>query len=122
MTTIILAEDDSLLRDNLQDFLMHEGFNVIAAGNGINAYLLATLNHPDLVLSDVNMPSTSGLELLKKLKENPETSEIPMILMTAGCLNQEEQKLIMQGAKGFINKPFNLSELLEVITDTIKNK
>ena len=113
MLTILLADDNRDLRENLNNFLIGEGFKVFLAENGLTAYQIAVEHLPALIISDIHMPVMDGFELTEKLKENPLTSSIPVIYITADPMKKEELP-----GKCLI-KPFNLNELHELITESL---
>ncbi|MCU7492032.1 MAG: response regulator [Bacteroidota bacterium] len=114
--TILVAEDNKLIRNSLIDFLMNEGFGVIAAKNGAAAFMLTLEFMPDLIFSDIHMPVMNGMELLEKLKTDPCTSFIPLIFLTADVDFRELKTGIPKGAAGCILKPFTFSEILRAIS------
>ena len=103
-TTILLAEDDIILSELYTERLKQEGFTVVHAGNGEEALQLVKENNPSLIILDIMMPKMNGLDVLKALKDNPETATIPVIIVTA--LVQEIEKLnkIMTQADAYIVK------------------
>ena len=106
---ILLAEDDARLREALTDSLELQGHQVIQAANGYEAWRLLERQLPDLVLSDINMPQMSGLELLERVRASHRW--LPMVLMTAyGDVNQAVQAM-QRGANDYLMKPFDLREL-----------
>lgn len=117
-TTILLAEDDIILSELYTERLKQEGFSVVHANNGEEALQFVTEYHPNLIILDIMMPKMNGLDVLKALKENPETATIPVIIVTA--LVQEIEKLnkIMTQADAYIVK----SEVLpgEIIEEVKK--
>jgi len=115
MCTILIADDDKNLRYNLKSFLLGEGFSVLLAKNGLEAFKLASDNLPDLILSDINMPYMDGMELLCRLKKNVDTVSIPVIFISASVEEQSVKMALDNGAVEYIKKPFNLSDLLNVI-------
>lgn len=113
---ILVAEDDKLIRNNLIDFLLNEGFEVISAKNGAAAFELALEFKPDLIFSDIHMPVMNGLELLKKLQTDPCTSIIPLVFITSDVEFREMKSGIQKGSAGCILKPFTLNEILRAIS------
>lgn len=103
-TTILLAEDDIILAELYTERLKQEGFTVVHAGNGEEALQFVKEYNPSLIILDIMMPKMNGLDVLKSLKDNPETSTIPVIIVTA--LVQEIEKLnkIMTQADAYIVK------------------
>ncbi len=90
MPKVLLAEDDANLREIFEMRLRAEGFEVISAGDGEEALVMATKEKPDLAVIDIMMPKISGFEMLETLRSNPETSGIKAIMMTA--LGQAEDR------------------------------
>ncbi|HKJ41917.1 MAG TPA: response regulator, partial [Sunxiuqinia sp.] len=116
--TILVIEDNDEMRNYLSSELS-EKYKVIEAGDGERGIELAKANQPDLILSDVIMPKVNGYDLTQALKENFDTSHIPIILLT-GESSEEKQILGAKcGADDFIVKPFNKEYLLTKIEKTI---
>ena len=106
---ILLAEDDARLREALTDSLEIQGHQVIQAANGYEAWRLLERQLPDLILSDINMPQMTGLDLLERVRASHRW--LPMVLMTAyGDVNQAVQAM-QRGANDYLMKPFELREL-----------
>src|SRR5438094_10387545 len=81
--TILVADDESHILHVVSLKLRNAGFTVVTASDGQEAYELAQQEHPDLLITDYHMPQLSGLELCRKLKQDPATSSIPAIMLTA---------------------------------------
>lgn len=113
---ILVAEDNKLIRNSLTDFLMNEGFGVIAAKNGEAALKLTLEFMPDLIFSDIHMPVMNGLELLEKLKTDPCTSFIPLVFLTSDVEFREMKSGMQKKAAGCIIKPFTFNEILRAIS------
>ncbi len=105
---ILIAEDDPRVREALSALLERLGHTVIAVPDGDLALEAVSLRTPDLVLSDIRMPAMSGLELCRRLKTNPITQQIPIVLITA--LEEHRPVALAVGADGFLTKPFSLAE------------
>jgi DNA-binding response OmpR family regulator len=103
-TTILLAEDDVILAELYTDRLKQEGFNVVHANNGEDALKLVGENSPSLIILDIMMPKMNGLDVLKALKENPETKDIPVIIVTALVQEIEKINKMMNPADAYIVK------------------
>ena len=100
--------------------LKNNGFDVVTAENGNIAYELACETNPDIIVTDYQMPVMSGLELIKKLRENPETEHIPVIMLTArGFSIEDDQKEKLQ-VSACLSKPFSPREVLQTIEDVLK--
>ena len=99
--------------------LRNNGYEVITATNGDEAFELACAEKPDIIVTDFQMPAMTGLELVEKIRQNEETKDIPVILLTARSFAiSEEQEEDLQ-ISGCISKPFSPRELLENIEDIL---
>jgi len=117
----ILVVDD--LPENvfmLQDRLEHEGYEVLTAYDGKTGLQNAREFLPDLILLDVMMPEMSGIEVCKILVGEPETSYIPIILVTAKAGAEDIKEGLEAGAYDYIKKPFNRIELLARVHSALK--
>jgi DNA-binding response OmpR family regulator len=117
----ILVIDD--LPENvfmLQDRLEHEGFDVITAYDGKSGMEKAYQEHPDLILLDVMMPDITGIEVCKTLVTDKQTSDIPIILVTAKSGAEDTKEGLEAGAFDYIKKPFNRIELLARVNSALK--
>lgn len=106
---ILLADDDVNLRNGLVNFLQREGFDIVPVSNGKQALEAATQNRFDLIISDVQMPEMSGLELLENLKKK--NIQAPIIIITAFATVENAVKAMQIGADDYVTKPLNLLEL-----------
>ena len=116
--SILVAEDNTALRDYLRSALENR-YNVSTARNGEEAYCQAINEQPDLVLTDIVMPGMSGIELCRKIKENPRTSAIGVILLTAHNLQNYEVSGYRVGADAYVAKPFSLEVLFSRIDNLV---
>lgn len=110
--TILVADDQSSNRELLEELLTAEGFTVVTAADGASALEELTRAQADLVLSDVMMPGLNGFELCERIKNNPETYLIPVVLITALCDKQDRIEGIKVGADDFLTRPVDRTELL----------
>lgn len=110
--TVLVVEDDLDLRRYIVDHLS-EQYRVIESSNGQHGIQTAIKELPDLIISDVMMPVMDGIKMCQKLKSNPETDFIPLILLTAKAEVYDRVQGFEQGADEYIAKPFS-SELLKV--------
>lgn len=102
--TVLLVDDDMTLREMYTERLKAEGFQVITAKDGEEALQLATENKPNMILLDIMMPKLNGLDVLKKLKEQPETKDIPVMVLTALIQDRERMESVTRGADDYIVK------------------
>ncbi|MDC6385845.1 response regulator [Flagellimonas taeanensis] len=115
MTKILLVEDDTSLRENVEELLELSGFEVFTASNGKIAVEMARKEHPDLVLCDIMMPEMDGYEVLEHLSSDESTKHIPFIFVSAKTERHEIRKGMNLGADDYLTKPFEEHELLGAI-------
>lgn len=108
---ILIVEDNADIRRLLEFALLKIGYQVYQAPNGANALIIVKEHTPDLIITDVKMPVADGHELIKNLKECPDTSRIPVIMMTAGGIEKEGKDFFSVVPDDYLRKPFTLDEL-----------
>src|SRR6185503_19260972 len=113
--TVLIIEDEKLIIVSTQMVLEAAGFRVESAMNGEEGITRARGIKPDLVLLDIMMPGIDGWETLTRLKRDPETSGIPVIIFTAREHARGHQKSAEMGAAGYFRKPFEPDELIELV-------
>ena len=111
---ILIVDDDPAII-NLLQMSIKETYDVILAYNGKEALEKVNDHSPDLVLMDIMMPVMDGLEAMAKIKENPTTSTIPVILLTAKVQPKDVLEGYNKGADYYITKPFTSKELMNGI-------
>jgi ABC-type sugar transport system substrate-binding protein/DNA-binding response OmpR family regulator/anti-sigma regulatory factor (Ser/Thr protein kinase) len=119
--TVLLIEDNEELRGFLKERLLKE-FNVVEAPDGILGLSLAFETVPDLIISDVMMPSKDGIRLNLELKSDKRTSHIPIILLTAKDSIEHKIEGVQSGADLYVTKPFSYPYLYERIKNLIKTR
>ena len=102
--SISLVDDDLTLREMYSERLKAEGFAVDTAKDGEEALAKATSSKPNMILLDIMMPKINGLEVLKRLRAQPTTKDIPVIVLTALIQDREKMESITQGADDYIVK------------------
>ncbi len=106
---VLVVDDERQIRDLLGEFLEREGYEVFLASAGEEAIELAERKIPHAILLDVKMPGIDGIEVCKRLKAEPKTRFIPVIMITGYVDNKIVA--IESGADDFVNKPIDLVEL-----------
>ena len=116
--SILLADDDDLLRDLVKDVLEEEGYIVYAVGDGETA-IDVLWEHQDISLAvlDIMMPGADGMQVLKEIREK---SDIPVLMLTALGDSGSELNALRGGANDYVNKPFHYDILLERIKNLLK--
>ena len=115
---VIIADDNADMREYIWRLLSND-FDLIAVNNGEDAYLQAQQILPDLIVSDITMPRLDGFGLLKKLKANLTTRNIPVIFLSARAGEEARVEGIEAGADDYLIKPFSAKELLARVGNTI---
>lgn len=110
--TILVADDQPSNRELLEELLTTQGFTVITACDGASVLEVLARVQVDLVLLDVMMPHLNGFEVCERIKNNPETYLIPVVLITALCDKQDRIEGIKVGADDFLTRPVDRTELL----------
>ena len=112
---ILIADDDPVILRLIQVNLELEGYEVITANNGQEAVDLATAESPNLVILDIMMPRLDGYQACERLKSDTATKEIPVIFLSAKAQQGDIDKGKSYGVADYLTKPFDPSELLEVV-------
>ncbi len=119
----ILIVDDKLENIRfLSDFLSTQKYQVRKAINGQSALRAARSLPPDLILLDINMPGMGGYEVCEQLKQDPATSEIPIVFLSAGNEVSDKVQAFQVGGADYITKPFQLEEILAKLQTHLKVK
>lgn len=115
MLKVLIADDEHNIR-HILDFSLHaEGFDVIAAHNGEDAFEMAVSQAPDLIILDVMMPGQGGIETCRALKEDRRTADIPVLLLTARTSRSDRDEGLAAGANDYITKPFSPQKLVATV-------
>lgn len=112
---ILLVETDDHLAEGLVAFLQMRGFEVDHIRDGSQGVEVAKRKKPDLILSSHFMRPVDGIELLRALRGDPVTEEIPFVLMSTSLSATHEDESLAGGANAFFSKPFSLNELAQKI-------
>jgi CheY-like chemotaxis protein len=118
MKTLLVIEDSKFLRIANERMLTKEGYNVIGAGDGEEALSMARDNSPDLIILDMMLPKLGGPEVLRALKANSLTSQIPVVVLSS-LSQKNEVKLRADGAASFVNKE-SLSDSPQMLLEAIE--
>lgn len=122
MARILIVDDSPTEMYKLTGMLRKHGHQVLQAENGANGVALARLEKPDAVLMDIVMPGLNGFQATRQLSKEPETQGIPVIIVTTK--DQETDKVwgTRQGAKGYLTKPVEESDLIKTLMAVLAAK
>lgn len=115
VSKILLVEDDEMNRDMLSRRLEKRGYSIVIAEHGQQAVEMAQTEAPRLILMDLSLPIMDGYEATRRIKENPQTANIPVIALTAHAMAGDEQKARAAGCDDYDTKPVELERLLAKI-------
>jgi CheY-like chemotaxis protein len=104
---ILVVEDNPMNMELVVDLLKLQGYDVLSAKTGQEALEILDGEQFDLILMDVQLPGMDGLTVTRKLKENPKTSNIPVVALTAYAMKGDEEHMLSQGCVGYIAKPID---------------
>lgn len=113
-TQILIVEDHPTMREAMRMVLEHEGFAIREAADGAAALSMVRQQQPDLVFLDLNIPGTSGADVLRELKGDPETRDVRVIIVTATG-EEGRERVISLGADEYFTKPFSPLALLRTV-------
>jgi two-component system alkaline phosphatase synthesis response regulator PhoP len=119
---VLVVDDEIHIVHVVAIKLRNNGYEVLSADNGAEAFELACNERPDIIVTDYQMPVMTGLELLEKLRQRQETKDIPVIMLTARsfAISKEQQEDLR--ISGCLSKPFSPKELLGNIEDVLYQK
>jgi CheY-like chemotaxis protein len=113
--TVLIIEDEIHIRRLTVTVLELAGYRALEAANGPQALHLIHEKQPDVITCDITMPGMTGFEVLETIKSQPETADIPVIMLTAIGQEKDSVRAIEMGAADFITKPFSSTNLIETI-------
>lgn len=122
MTKLLVIEDDEQTRENLAIILDMEGYAVRSAPNGRDGLALAQADHPALIICDVSMPEMDGHEVLRKLRGDASTADIPFIFLTAQGERHQQRAGMNLGADDYLCKPLDAEDLLAAVRARLRRK
>jgi len=119
---ILVADDEIHIIHVVAIKLRNNGYEVLSASNGAEAYELACTEKPDIVVTDYQMRVMTGIEMIEKLRANDDTKNIPVVLLTARsfAVTKEQQEAL--GVSACLSKPFSPKELLKTLQDILHQR
>lgn len=120
MVTALIVEDSLTDLEIFRSYLKQNGFNVLTANNGSEALEKISSNQLDLIVLDVVLPDRSGFEICRTLKNEANTSQIPVIICSTKDTEMDKFWALKQGADAYLYKPVDHEELLKIIKQLVK--
>jgi len=118
--TILVAEDDQATRLAIGDYLAAAGYSVVVAENGSDALMMLDKWQPHLLVTDINMPSMDGYQLVQELRQQPALRLMPVIFLTTRSQVEERIRGYQVGCDVYLPKPFELTELGAVVRNLLE--
>ncbi|HUU73634.1 MAG TPA: response regulator [Burkholderiales bacterium] len=119
---ILIVEDQPLNRKLVRDVLQAKGYRTTEADTGEDGVRVGHEQVPDLVLMDIQLPGISGMEALKRLRDDPVTRSIPVIAVTASAMQQNQREILAAGFDGYLPKPININDFLKTVRAKLDEK
>lgn len=119
---ILIVDDDRSVSDLLSHLFEGKGFETIVARNGRDALKRAKASLPNIIILDVVLPDFDGWSILRTLKHDPATKEIPVLMCTIKKLMGDIEQSVTLGAAGYIIKPFDIDRVIEKVFATLRMK
>ena len=120
MTNILVVDDDSGIRKLLRYVLESDGYDVCEAINGKAACKVVSENIPDLVLLDMEMPVMDGFGVMEVLRNNPDTFDLPVVMLTSRAAADCEQEALDYGVAHYISKPWQTDLLRAAVRTALR--
>jgi twitching motility two-component system response regulator PilG len=119
---ILVVEDEESLLKLESILLTTRGYKVTGATNGLKALEEIAKDRPDLVLLDIMMPGIDGFEVCRRIKENPATRSLPVVMLTAKKTSTDQARGAEVGADAYLTKPFKSGRIIEVIEGLLRKE
>ena len=117
---VLLVDDYPDAREMYSEYLQFSGFDVVEAGNGVEALQRASESAPDIILMDLSLPVMDGWEATRRLKADPRTAQIPVVALTGHALAGISEGAKKAGCDGFVTKPCLPDELVKEIRKVLE--
>jgi CheY-like chemotaxis protein len=116
---VLVADDDADILALVAFRLERSGYDVVTARDGEEALQVARERRPDLAVLDISMPQVDGLEVLRRLRADEETSRLPVLLLSARAQEDDVRLAFAAGASAYVKKPFSPGELTRRVEDLL---
>lgn len=120
MSTVLVVEDSLAQQEMIKDLLQASGLEITIANDGIEALQLVQENPFDLILLDIVMPKMNGYEVCRRIKSNPKTQDLPVVMCSAKGEEFDRYWGLKQGADAYIAKPFQPTELVGTVKQLLQ--
>jgi CheY-like chemotaxis protein len=115
MKRVLVAEDNAVNRELIRELLELRGYEVSEACDGQEALQMIEASPPDILLLDLGMPKLDGFGVIKKVRENPQLTGLPVLAVTAYAMRGDREKALDAGFDGYVSKPINAAALSQAM-------
>ncbi len=119
---VLIIEDDEETARMIEVILSLEGYKTSSLRHGVKIEESIREIQPDVIILDIMLPVIDGIEILRELKENPDTQEIPVIVCSVKFSGSDQQLALRSGAESYVTKPFNPEDLVEAVKSALDRK
>lgn len=116
---ILVVEDDEKSARLMHELFAIRGYEPVTATTGAAACELAAQLRPQLILMDIQLPDMDGSSVLRALRDNPDTAEIPVVAVTAFAMTGDRERLLADGFDGYLSKPIDVATLVDQLIELI---
>jgi two-component system, cell cycle response regulator DivK len=116
---ILVVEDNEKNRKLVRDLLTVKGYRVLEVETGEDGVRIAREQRPALVLMDIQLPGIDGIEALRQLRADPDTTSIPVVAVTASAMNRDRQTILAAGFDGYQAKPISVRPFLDAVREVL---
>lgn len=115
MNKVLIVEDNELNLKLFHDLLLIQNYEVIISKDGIGILAIVKLERPDIILMDIQLSGISGIDVIRELKDDPETVGIPIIAITAFAMKNDEAKISESGCDMYLSKPVSIDLFFDTL-------
>ena len=119
---ILLVEDNEVNRRLAGFLLRSQGYQVFEATTAAAAFEMVEKERPDLIVMDIQLPGMDGLEITRKLKEQPATANIPVVAVTSFAMKGDREKALAAGCAGYVTKPIDKNTFIQEVAAHVGTK
>jgi two-component system cell cycle response regulator DivK len=113
--TVMIVEDNELNMKLFNDLLRAHGYRTMPMRNGYEALDALKEERPDLIIMDIQLPEISGLEVTRRIKQDQNLRDIPVIAVTAFAMKGDEERIRQGGCEGYLSKPISVTMFIETV-------
>lgn len=115
MNKVLIVEDNELNLKLFHDLLLIQHYEVIISKDGIGIPAIVKQQHPDIILMDIQLNGVSGIDVIRELKDDPETANVPIIAITAFAMKNDEAKISESGCDMYLSKPVSIDLFFDAL-------